>query len=126
MALATLLLVMTAASAQATDRPSHARAIILTDIGNEPEDSESLVRLLPYASDIDIEGLVATTSVWQRDRVQPALIQERLDAYAKARANLLRHDSGYPSADALCALGGTPAMTRYRRVIVDTRPSGRR
>ena len=38
------------------------RLVVLTDILNEPDDEQSLVRLLMYATDVDIEGLVATTS----------------------------------------------------------------
>ena len=42
------------------------RLLVLTDIGNEPDDAQSLVRLLTYANHFDIEGLVATTSRHQR------------------------------------------------------------
>lgn len=41
------------------DRP---RLFVLTDLANEPDDEESLVRLLAYANEFDIEGIVATTS----------------------------------------------------------------
>ena len=44
------------------------RVIVLTDITNEPDDEESLVRYLVYANEFDTEGLIATTSVWLRDR----------------------------------------------------------
>lgn len=80
------------------------RIVILSDIGNEPDDSESFVRFLLYADQFDVEGLIATTSTWQRDRVQPALIAERIDAYACVRPNLLRHAPGYPEAAALRAV----------------------
>lgn len=82
----------------AIDRP---RVIVLSDIGNEPDDAESLVRFLLYTDCLDVEGLVATTSVWQRDRVQPQLIRERIDAFERVRSNLVRHSSGYPSAATL-------------------------
>jgi hypothetical protein len=80
------------------------RVIVLSDIGNEPDDSESLVRFLLYTDSFDVEGLVATTSVWQRDRVQPQLMRERIDAYEKVRPSLLRHSPTYPTADALRAV----------------------
>ena len=38
------------------------RLFVLTDMGNEPDDSQSMVRLLTYSNKVDIEGLVATTS----------------------------------------------------------------
>jgi hypothetical protein len=46
---------------------SHPRLIVLTDIGAEVDDQESLIRLLLYANEIDIEGLVATTSTFLRE-----------------------------------------------------------
>ena len=39
------------------------RVLVLTDVENEPDDAQSLVRFLTYANQWDIEGLVATTSV---------------------------------------------------------------
>ena len=48
---------------------------MLTDIGNEPDDQMSLTRLLLYSNEIDLEGLVATTSCRQRDKVGPEIIQ---------------------------------------------------
>jgi len=80
------------------------RILVLSDIGNEPDDSQSFVRFLLYANQFDIEGLVATTSVWQRDKVQPALIQAPIAAYGKVLANLRRHEPGYPDAATLAGL----------------------
>lgn len=79
----------------ATDKP---RVIVLTDISNEPDDEQSLVRFLVYSNEFDIEGLVATTSVWLKDGVREDLIHRQLDAYAKVRANLLKHAPGFPEA----------------------------
>jgi len=47
------------------------RLLVLTDIANEPDDQMSMVRLLVYSNQYDIEGLVATTSTWMRNRVRP-------------------------------------------------------
>lgn len=77
------------------------RVIVLTDISNEPDDEESLVRFLVYSNEFDVEGIVATTSVWLRTAVRPEIIREHIDAYAKVRDNLLLHASGYPEASAL-------------------------
>ena len=63
-----LLLLGTPVQAAAHDRP---RVLVLTDIENEPDDAESMVRFLAYANHWDVEGLVATTSVHQRARVAP-------------------------------------------------------
>lgn len=85
----------------AASAPVKPRILILTDIGNEPDDSESLVRLLLYANEFDIAAIVATTSTWQRDRVRTDLIDQRLDAYAQVWPNLVHHADGYPSPDTL-------------------------
>ena len=47
------------------------RVIVLTDIEADPDDTQSLVRLLLYANQIDIKGLVATTSCWHQNSVDP-------------------------------------------------------
>ena len=45
---------------------SKSRVLVLTDIENEPDDAQSLVRFLLYVNEMDVEGLLATTSVWMR------------------------------------------------------------
>ena len=79
------------------------RLIVLTDIGADPDDTESTCRLLLYANEIDIEGLIAATSIW-RPAPEPELIQNVIRAYAKVHRNLLLHDPGYPPAAALHSL----------------------
>jgi hypothetical protein len=71
--------------------------VVLTDIGNEPDDQMSLVRLLLYSNEIDIEALVATTSTWQRAKVSPEIIRQVVTAYGKVQPNLLLHAQGWPS-----------------------------
>lgn len=80
------------------------RVLVLTDMGADPDDEESLVRLLLYSNEIDIEGIVATTSCWQQNRIRPDFIATILNAYEKVQPNLLKHESGYPTADALRAV----------------------
>jgi hypothetical protein len=48
-----------------------------------------------------VEGLIATTSTWLRDRVNRNLIEERVDAYAEVLPNLHAHAEGYPAAESL-------------------------
>lgn len=79
------------------------RAIILTDIEADPDDTQSFVRLMLYANVIDIEGIIATTSVHQKDRIAPESIIKLLDAYSKVQPNLNIHESGYPTAESLKA-----------------------
>jgi hypothetical protein len=106
LALAPLLLSHALLAAQPGDADfvddfSRHRLAVLTDIGNEPDDQMSLVRLLLYSNEIDIEALVATTSTWQRARVQPEIIGKVIAAYAKVRPNLVIHHTAFPEATAL-------------------------
>ena len=85
-------------SAIAQEKP---RVFVLTDIENEPDDAMSMVRFLVYANHYDIEGLAATTSVHQQNKVATYRIQEIVNAYAKVRDNLEKHESGFPTGDYL-------------------------
>src|ERR1044072_5482525 len=91
--------------------PGHTRLFVLTDIGNEPDDQMSFVRLLLYSNQLDLEGLIATTSTWQKNKVQPDTLRKLIAAYREVRPNLLKHAQGWPEAAALDALvtSGQPA-----------------
>ncbi len=93
------------------DSAGKPRVVVLTDMGNEPDDQMSFVRLLLYSNEIDVEGLVATTSTWQKAKVQPETLRELIAAYGEVRPNLLKHADGWPEAAALDALvsSGQPA-----------------
>lgn len=96
-----LAILLPAPAARAAEPP--ARVIVLTDIGADPDDTQSLVRLLLYTNDIDVRGLVATTSVHQRAAPRPDDIHRLLDRYAAVEAMLRRHDRRYPRAATLRA-----------------------
>ena len=87
--------------------PVKPRLIVLTDLSNEPDDEESLVRLLVYADQFDLEGLVATTSNWLQQHPREDLIRRDLEAYAEVRPNLVKHSPAFPSPDALRAITRT-------------------
>lgn len=72
------------------------RILILTDIENEPDDAQSLVRFLTYSNMFNVEGIVATTSCWQKNKIADWRIHEIVDAYGKVRDNLEKHEPGYP------------------------------
>jgi hypothetical protein len=80
------------------------RLLVLTDVENEPDDTQSLVRLMLYSNVIDLQGLVATTSIHLKNRVAPDSIRRVIRAYGEVRDNLLLHEPDYPSAEALLAL----------------------
>lgn len=74
------------------------RAIIISDIGNEPDDQMSLVRLLLYSKEIEIEGLIAATSTWQKNVTHPETMHKLVAAYGEVRKNLMLHAQGWPEA----------------------------
>lgn len=55
--------------------PSKPRIFILTDMLNEPDDSQSLVRYLLYANKFDTRGICATISTWLRLSTHPEEIR---------------------------------------------------
>lgn len=85
----------------ADDKVSKPRVFVLTDIENEPDDAMSMVRFLVYANQYDIEGLAATTSIHQRNRVAPDRIRSIIEAYGEVRDNLEKHEAGFPTTDYL-------------------------
>ena len=125
-----LVLVLLASGAAAAPRPPGAvddftgkpRLIVLTDIGNEPDDQMSLVRLLLYSNEIDLEGLVATTSTWQKDKVRPDTLHEVIGAYGEVRENLLKHAPGWPTAAQLDA-SVSQGLDRYGMAALSNRPA---
>ena len=87
------------------------RVLVMTDIANEPDDQMSMVRFLVYSNQFDVEGLIASTSTWMKNKVRPDVIRTVIDAYAQVRPNLLLHEAGFPEPDAL------------RSVVVEGQPS---
>ncbi len=77
---------------------SKPRLFVLTDIGGDPDDRETMTRLMVYANQVDIEGLVATKN---HDGVFPEQIGAIVDAYGKVRDNLEANEPGFPSAQYL-------------------------
>lgn len=77
------------------------RVIILSDIEADPDDTQSFVRLFLYPNEIDIKGIVATTSCWMQTTINPNSIEKIVDAYGQIQPNLLKHQKDYPSAEAL-------------------------
>ncbi|CAI7564262.1 unnamed protein product [Penicillium bialowiezense] len=80
------------------------RIFLLSDIDNEPDDAQSLVRLLLYSNEFRIEGLVATTSFWLNDTTRPDHMENIVLGYKESLDNLKIHASGWPEPDDLLSL----------------------
>jgi hypothetical protein len=104
-----LAALLTASVASVRADPAHekTRLVVLTDISSltageaEPDDGQSLIRLMLYTNEFDVEGLVASSNLGHGQRVRPDLIRRVVDAYEKVRPNLLLHDPHYPPAEVL-------------------------
>lgn len=84
------------------------RVFVLTDMGNEPDDQMSMVRLLTYSNEMDLEGLIATTSTWQRAKRETETIRGIIASYGQVRSNLQLHANDWPTAkylDSLVSVG---------------------
>lgn len=81
------------------------RLVVLTDIGGDPDDQQSMIRLMTYANEFQIEGLIASASgtpgELKQDIVKPELIREIVDAYGQVHHNLSLHAPGYPTHEYL-------------------------
>lgn len=86
------------------EEPVKQRVLVLTDITNEPDDQQSLVRFLVYANEYDIEGIVATTSTHLRNKTRKDKIEELIRNYGKVKPNLDKHSTGFPTMEHLLSL----------------------
>jgi hypothetical protein len=83
------------------------RLLVLTDITSnttrvrEPDDAQSMVRLLAHANEFAIEGLIATSNLGHGQVTRPELIRELVDGYEKVLTNLRLHDPAYPDVATL-------------------------
>ena len=88
--------------------PPRPRVIVSTDIGGTDfDDFQSLVHLLLYADDLDLEGLIASPWGGARDRRRHLL--DLVDLYARDFPRLHAHSRRYPAPEALrrlCKQGG--------------------
>lgn len=93
---------MLSQSALSDERP---RLLVLTDIGGDPDDQQSLVRLMVYSNEFQIEGLIASASgtpgELKKAITRVDLIQEIVQAYGQVRNNLQQHANGWPETKAL-------------------------
>ena len=107
--LAILLIILNTIQALADNgNTKKSRLLILTDIGGDPDDIQSMRRLLLYSNEFRIEGLVATSTLVKGTigtqaeyRVYDSLIHLAIDDYAKVLPQLQKHAAGFPSTEYL-------------------------
>ena len=110
---------LAACSTQSTDVPKKEpssetrekyRTVITTD--GEVDDMNSMIRYFYYANEMDLAGIVITSSTYhyagdEEKGIEPFRwtgtdwIYEMIDAYEKIQPNLAKHAEGYPTADSI-------------------------
>lgn len=84
-------------AAAGADKP---RLVVLTDIGGDPDDQQSMIRLMLHADEFEIEALIASAAgvpgELKKETVRPERIREIVEAYGAVRPNLLLHRPDYP------------------------------
>lgn len=81
--------------------------IVTTDLGQDPDDQQSMIRLLHYANDFDLLGLVVNADAnndYEAAVLNDTLLHELIDAYGRIENNLRLHDDRYPTAAQLHTL----------------------
>ena len=86
---------------QAQEKP---QVIVLTDIGGDTDDEQSLVRFLYYADQFDIKAICATSRLRHGQDIKPEIIQRQLAAYGGIYPNLILHKKDFPHPDMLTKL----------------------
>src|SRR5262245_36027996 len=99
-ALAILLVASLAAPLSAQEK---LRLLVETDAGGDPDDEQSLVRFLVYASEWDIEGIIANRpSARPHENLNPVrtglgIVQNLLNAYGQVFERLHENHPGFPT-----------------------------
>jgi hypothetical protein len=77
---------------------SKPRVIVMTD--GEKDDRSSMIRFLLYTNDVDLEAIIETNSVYQREgHSTKDWYDKQVDAYEIVYPNLIKHDPDYPTAE---------------------------
>ncbi|MBP2620577.1 nucleoside hydrolase-like domain-containing protein [Streptococcus panodentis] len=95
---------------QSAAKPDKARTVITTD--GEVDDMDSMIRYFYYANEMQLEGIVLTSSTYHyagdsSKGIEPYRwtgtdwIYQMLDAYEKIQPNLAKHAEGFPTADSI-------------------------
>lgn len=78
--------------------------VVLTDIGGDTDDEQSMVRLLMYSDMLDIRGFCITSRLGHGQDTKPEIMYNQIEAYRKVYPNLKLHSSGFPETDYLASV----------------------
>ena len=109
------LLAVLASGILCAERP---RLAILTDIGGDPDDQQSMIRLMTYANAFELELFLASAAGTPGELkvavTRPDLIHAIIDAYGQVLPQLRRHAADWPDPADLQArvVSGNPQRGR--------------
>lgn len=98
--------------------PVRPKLLVLTDIGGDPDDQQSLIRLMLYANQFRIEGLIASASgtpgELKESVTRTDLIRKTVNAYGIVLPNLQQHETGWPTEQSVLSTikAGNPLRGR--------------
>lgn len=81
---------------------------------SDPDDIQSMIRLLVYANDLEIEGLIASAATLANVANKQGIL-DVLDLYDRVDENLRRHDPRFPTADHLRSVTSVGRSGTYAR-----------
>ena len=110
--IAILVLILATLGLMAQERP---KVLVLTDIGGDTDDQQSLVRLLLYADVLEITGIIATSTMGHGLKIYPELVHEAVSYYAQVYPVLRTHATTYPEPGHLDAVvkAGRPDFASF-------------
>lgn len=102
------------------------RVMVETDAGGDPDDEQSLVRLLLCANDLEITGILANRARARDaenrnpERTGTGIVHRLVNAYADCHPRLREHDPRYPAPDRLRAavVDGTAESDAGVRAVI--------
>lgn len=83
------------------------KLLVTTDIGQDPDDQQSFVRLLHYANEFDFLGFIANADSnydHEPPLIRDGILHNLISKYALIQDRLKLHSSHYPTADYLHSL----------------------
>lgn len=103
------------------------RTIITTD--GEIDDNCSMIRYLLYTNEFELEGIVASASIFHYTEKEGETFKDRtynqkiIDAYAKVYKNLCLHADGYPTPEHLTGVNVNGNISRPGEMDTNTEGS---
>mgnify|MGYP000082090821 CR=1 FL=1 len=76
------------------------KLIVTTDIGQDPDDQQSMVRLLHYANEFELLGIIANADAnyeHEAAEIKDKVLHSLIDTYGQLEKNFKMHDPRFPS-----------------------------